>query len=254
MFCPNCGNEIQEGAKFCAKCGSQIGNENVSAMQRPQSVPKTEKKDYKRIMLIVVILACVILLLVLVINKIRNSGTSQDSYDRSMSTNEKPSSQNNKGGFKSAEEVINGLFAAAYDKDVEAVVACYPEEMRSHAIQVYNDFRSGDYSLENNFFNFINLNTENEYQYEIRDIVDIESNPDQKQPECPVTKQSLKDEYGLDAEELYQVSVVSTGRWYQEMTNGYVTDGSKVFMEVAKIGGSWYLVRCNDSWISDWCK
>lgn len=25
MFCPNCGNEVREGAAFCPNCGNRIG-------------------------------------------------------------------------------------------------------------------------------------------------------------------------------------------------------------------------------------
>lgn len=27
MFCPNCGNQVEEGTKFCANCGEKIGSE-----------------------------------------------------------------------------------------------------------------------------------------------------------------------------------------------------------------------------------
>ena len=29
MFCPKCGNELPEGAKFCATCGKQIIKEGA---------------------------------------------------------------------------------------------------------------------------------------------------------------------------------------------------------------------------------
>lgn len=31
MFCPNCGNQLPEGAAFCSSCGSKISEDGVSA-------------------------------------------------------------------------------------------------------------------------------------------------------------------------------------------------------------------------------
>ena len=39
MFCPNCGSELPEGAKFCTNCGSKI-----AAAEQPTVVVKTEEK------------------------------------------------------------------------------------------------------------------------------------------------------------------------------------------------------------------
>lgn len=203
--------------------------------------------------MLVTILACVLLIAILAISKIThkvdNKVDGNEGDTLSIDTEEKKKDN----GFKSIDAVMDAVFTAAYNNDVEAVVACFPKEMEPHAIQIYNDFRGQNYSTENGFFNFINLNPNNEYQYEIQEVVNLDTNPDLRQPMCTVTKQTLQDDYGLIADEVDQVSVASTGRYYQAETDGYVTDGSKVFMVVAKIGDYWYLVQCNDAWNSEWC-
>lgn len=253
MFCSKCGNEIQNGEKFCAKCGSPIEGETAPLAQNQQGVATAEKKDYKKIIMLVTILACVLLIAILAISKIThkvdNKVDGNEGDTLSIDTEEKKKDN----GFKSIDAVMDAVFTAAYNNDVEAVVACFPKEMEPHAIQIYNDFRGQNYSTENGFFNFINLNPNNEYQYEIQEVVNLDTNPDLRQPMCTVTKQTLQDDYGLIADEVDQVSVASTGRYYQAETDGYVTDGSKVFMVVAKIGDYWYLVQCNDAWNSEWC-
>ena len=35
---------------------------------------------------------------------------------------------------------------AAYNKDLEAVINCFPEEMESYAKQFYNEYRAGNFS------------------------------------------------------------------------------------------------------------
>lgn len=47
MFCENCGQEIENGAKFCPSCGTRCGGEaNVPARQQP--VPKWEAESDAR--------------------------------------------------------------------------------------------------------------------------------------------------------------------------------------------------------------
>ena len=47
-FCKNCGNQLNEGAKFCPKCGTVVGGEAVSPAPVPkqQEVKQPEKKAY----------------------------------------------------------------------------------------------------------------------------------------------------------------------------------------------------------------
>lgn len=47
-FCKNCGNQLNEGAKFCPKCGTVIGREEVNPTSAPtlQEVKQPERKAY----------------------------------------------------------------------------------------------------------------------------------------------------------------------------------------------------------------
>lgn len=41
MFCPNCGNQVSAGAKFCTNCGATISNDGVDKnTKKPQGEPK----------------------------------------------------------------------------------------------------------------------------------------------------------------------------------------------------------------------
>lgn len=60
MFCPKCGTELKEGAKFCAKCGSQIGRPSASPAAQPVPPPKQPKKTGLIIVLLLLLLLLVI--------------------------------------------------------------------------------------------------------------------------------------------------------------------------------------------------
>lgn len=67
MFCPKCGNKIQDGVRFCGKCGSEVetvGGENreVSSVQGQTPEKSGAKSDSKSVVLIgkmVIIIALV---------------------------------------------------------------------------------------------------------------------------------------------------------------------------------------------------
>lgn len=39
MFCPNCGNQLADGAKFCPKCGNPVGKARALSPQDPSEEP-----------------------------------------------------------------------------------------------------------------------------------------------------------------------------------------------------------------------
>ena len=52
MFCPKCGTEIQQNAKFCASCGHNLSDEVVTETQAasaPQTTTTEEKPTWKKI-------------------------------------------------------------------------------------------------------------------------------------------------------------------------------------------------------------
>ena len=56
MFCPSCGEELQEGTKFCKNCGKEITNAPVSNAGMPQAA----ENDHKFAIIIGYILAILI--------------------------------------------------------------------------------------------------------------------------------------------------------------------------------------------------
>ena len=67
MFCSNCGKKVEDGAKFCAECGHQLGgsqpaNNNVVYIQPVVQAPTKSgfsKGTYRTLMLIVAIISSV---------------------------------------------------------------------------------------------------------------------------------------------------------------------------------------------------
>lgn len=257
MFCPKCGNELPEGAKFCATCGKQIIKEGAveSRLQNKSS----NEVAWKKPIIIGVIAIVAILAIVLIIKAI-----SKPSDSKETGKTETIFSKNTKSGFDSYEDAIDALFTAAYNKDVKAVVDCFPKEMESYVKTLYNAYHtaresgsgwSGDLLnyTTGNFFGFENLNMENEYWYEIVEATELEQSDMLDKPSV-FTKERLQTEYGLTFDEAYIVEVRSMGKYYSEQfgMTGYTTDGSRGYFEVAKIGKKWYVLRLDDIWSSDW--
>ena len=248
MFCPKCGNELPEGAEFCPGCGQRMGKGNTTTPTF-RTVTGDSKAGVGKFILIAVIVLAVVLIAVLVVIKLSRKSDSNESQTVSTDVNDDIKTtvtEKQDGGFSSYEELIDALFSAAYSKDEKAVVGCYPKEMESYAIQLYNDFRNGTYNSETLLFNFMNLNPDNEYSYEISGTTAL----DQSEID------SLKSEFGIAIDEGYVVEVASSGKYHQvipEMNmDGYVTDGCSGYLEVARIGKSWYLVKGDDLWVSTW--
>lgn len=51
MYCSKCGNNLEENAKFCQKCGTSVSVPNMSASQQPVNVaPTTQQAAYGTIL------------------------------------------------------------------------------------------------------------------------------------------------------------------------------------------------------------
>ena len=82
MNCKNCGSELEEGAKFCGKCGTEIKEINLSSMDK--------NKDKKNIIMpIVIVFGLIIIATVIISNSIdkktnyvndNNNWYNEDSY------------------------------------------------------------------------------------------------------------------------------------------------------------------------------
>ena len=269
MFCTKCGNEIIEGAKFCTKCGNPIGDGNAPKSEKLQGTAGVGKKDYRKIIMLVTILACVLLVTILAINKLVSNKTVENVDNQSISTDEKKSSEEKPSdikseGYDSVEAAVDALFSAAYNKDLDAVVECFPKELKPYVQQLYTEYRSatsGMGGISTNralFFRFENLNPDNEYWYEIdTDSIDVLDSSEEyaSRPLYYITKEQFREENGLTADEIYVVLVYSTGKYH--VTNpepGYVTTGSKAWLEVAKIGESYYIAAPDNAFLPDFCE
>jgi len=84
-FCPSCGTKVDEGNKFCLKCGAQLNpestadatssNENISQQPnqqvpptQPKDIPTGQKKSNKNFLIaLIAIIAIVIVIVVIII-------------------------------------------------------------------------------------------------------------------------------------------------------------------------------------------
>ena len=224
--------------------------------------------------MIATILACVILVAILAMNKRVANKTMENVDNQSISTDamkssdekpsvEKPSDSQNKG-YDSVEAAVDALLTAAYNKDLDAVVECFPKELKPYVQQLYTEYRSavsGMDAVSTNralFFRFEELNPDNEYRYVIdTDSIEVlDSSEDYAtRPLYYITKDQFREEYGLTADEIYVVIVYASGEYYQAYpVQGYVTTGSKGWLEVAKIGESYYIAAPDDIFLSEFCE
>lgn len=270
MFCTKCGNEIKEGAKFCTKCGNQMGDGNAPMPENLQGTAGAGKKDYRKIIMVATILACVILVAILAMNKRASNKTVENVDNQSISTDEKKSSDDEKPsddkikGYDSVEAAVDALFSAAYNKDINAVVECFPKELKPYVQQLYTEYRSAVSGMDAVstsralFFRYEGLNPDNEYWYVIdTDSIEVlDSSEDYaRRPLYYITKDQFQEEYGLTADEIYVVTVYAYGEYYQAFpVQGYVTTGGKGWLEVAKIGESYYIAAPDDIFLSEFCE
>lgn len=245
MFCTNCGNEIQDGAKFCVKCGKSIENVEMPDKKPAQNEPMADKKDGKRIILIVAIIVCAILIVLLAINKIAGNRQSTDNqpndFEQSVNDEDGKNTQNIKGGYDSYEDVIDAYYRAAFDKDVKGVVACYPEKMQSMMQNLYNKYRGGDYFGDQAVFRFTTEADGNEYSYMLGELLNLSTDE----------QSEIESKYGISFDEAYTVETSLSCKYVQEMmgSSGYVTETTSAPLKVAKIGEKWFLIEGTAEWM-----
>lgn len=244
MFCPKCGNELPAGEKFCAACGTQIIKEATEESTVTQQGNTEKGSTVKKTILLGVIALVAILAIVLIIKAINKPSDLQET-----GKTETTAPKNTKSGFDSYEDAIDALMAAAYNKDLEAVINCFPEEMESYAKQLYNEYRAGNISdFEVVFWGFTKLDPDNEYYYNIREA---EYDPNGRYDVPVLTEDVLQAEYGLNVEEMYMVGVESRARYYFE-DGGYDDEGMLAYLEVVKIENKWYIAQPSFLWDQSW--
>lgn len=271
MFCPKCGNQISADTKFCPACGEQIVKE--PAVEKAGEKPAARQADGRKILLLVLITVAVILQVISVVKNLKgHSVTGTSGGSTTTDAGKTSTSSKGKRGFSSYEDAIDALFTAAYNKDVEGVIYCFPEEMEPYAKKLYNAYRtassgggwSGEllYYTTGMFFRFEDLNMDNKYWYEIQEVTEVEQAIEQgivnppSESRSVFTNTELQADYGLTYDEAYIVRVCSMAEYdtIQFGENVHITNGSIGNFEVAKIGKKWYVLRIDSAWQSDWCE
>ena len=95
MKCSNCGNEIEEGEKFCGKCGKLVNtNTNVATNENVQSKRSITKtlKAHKVLVCVFIILVC-ILVICIYMSYINNLSSPSANINYNTSTTNNKSAQ-----------------------------------------------------------------------------------------------------------------------------------------------------------------
>ena len=99
MFCKNCGNPLEEGSRFCSRCGAKIGGEHVETAQRvfhpipsvQPARPKPKNKSLRIVIAIMIVALCVgagtiVAVLWTTLGSINGSPTADQEITNEMST------------------------------------------------------------------------------------------------------------------------------------------------------------------------
>lgn len=229
MFCPKCGRELPNEAKFCDVCGEHIIKKNMDISTTISELSGKLNLNKKKVMIGGIVLAA-ILVVILIINA---AGKISGKTDARGSGNK---------GFKSYEDAVDAYLTAAFDKDVETVVNCFPADIRQNIVQIYNSYRSGTYSKETSMFEFMAENLDTEFSYEIDNTVELTKDEINE----------LESAYELKIAKGYAVDVTVAGKYYcpipiyesdgfKGWQDGYTTTSPKGTIKVVKIGKSWYI-------------
>ena len=102
MFCPNCGNNLEEGTKFCDECGTMIEEaESKSAPEYTSASVKKEKKSKTGLIVatvaVIVALALVVVFVILpMLNDDKDGKNSSDGEQSHAQTSEEQVASENK--------------------------------------------------------------------------------------------------------------------------------------------------------------
>lgn len=210
MFCAKCGTEIIGNAKFCPKCGANLGR-NGSEPEYTQSHLK--KKNHLNIKVLGIVVIIFIVLIgffacgrksaediALKSTKAYFEGNMDKYYD-SLSEPYKTYMVGKDGWFKEEAEFKQELHKYFEDWQREIIRSC-----------------GDDYSLK----------------YSVRDIAEYEDN------EIFAAKRELERDFGYDSEKIKSIAIVKIAI---EATGA--RGGTNIVDEVVciKMGGSWYVHR-----------
>ena len=143
MFCPKCGNILNEGAAFCPKCGNKVGGGSASAPPNLNLRTEPEKKGARKKGLIIGIAAAVVILLIIGVsssNRSSASSYSSASDTGSYTSTEEPSEAESTS--ESSEEAWlenNRGRGALTEYDLAAALMKAIDEWRVSSLIIYWD-------------------------------------------------------------------------------------------------------------------
>ena len=126
MFCPKCGNNNREGAKFCARCGFDLSTSEQDTDSRMESHDSTfdhayetvqeKKSGRKTILILVIVIAAIVAaaLAAILLYKNHSKKTAEEQLQEEINT----AIDELGGSMEEAEEELNDLFDAA-EEDAE---------------------------------------------------------------------------------------------------------------------------------------
>ena len=81
MYCPNCGNKVNDGAKFCPSCGTRLGENSNSKKQKEVCFNYTsEKKKQPTKALVVEGIGLLFFLYLLLLNSMANRSSETEAW------------------------------------------------------------------------------------------------------------------------------------------------------------------------------
>ena len=246
MFCPECGEQLPDGAEFCSACGNDLRkrNKTVTAKNKQSSKIDVNESDASRFNKRWALAAVAIIVLIIIIALIKScgSGSSAKSSSKGVSTENKKHDSVGKG-YANCEAVLDKLGNAMLTKNVEGYIDCFPSEMSASLENEYKQYRGGDKYTKSQFafVNDVDQHQDVHYDYSFS-YSNITQLSDEK-------VKSLCSKYGLDIEEAcsadfkYSCSYDSMG--------GIATKSKEREVFMGKIGNSWYMLSGINDYIAN---
>ena len=214
MFCPKCGNQVQDGAAFCSQCGFRFseGKANLSSQSDIRKIQEYIVNNKKTIGI-----AFAALIIVLIIIKVLSGGGNSQS-----------------GGFSSYEKAAEGFIAAMEAQDKQQYLECFPKEMRANISegierQLALEQTGGNRDFDSPYRFF--LVTDENISYTVLNYEDM----DQDDIEL------YNDKYGYKAKEGQTVNMEMSVSY--PFMGGTATRSSNFSIPVGKIGKKWFVLE-----------
>lgn len=220
MFCSKCGTKVEEGAKFCPQCGATINNQeegniaesgntiNVDPTPIKNSVTKTASANNKSIRNIIIGVVIVVVI-------------GFFGYQFFF-----------KGSSSSYEAPVKTLVTGIEEKDVDAILSVFPDELyekyeEEYGIDIKQFTSLISNSLESEMFDEFEGMT---VSYEIKNVQDCSSS------EVEEIIDNNKNYYDIDLD----ITAAKNLDVTLTATSNDDTESDTITLTVIEIDGSWY--------------